>query len=212
MLAHPRTPKGTPRQRALIEVTAIVTEAPWRLRRAHAGELDDDALLHAIALSAYFGHLNRIADAVAVPLDYDVRHLPPATDPTVPALAPAPSLLAGPPAIALASRPASATALEAWETYVFDRDAPLSRDERDAIASWVGHWLGDARARVADGDPELRRLAELVTLAPWQLDDRAFAPLRARGWDDAKLFDAVVVATTAGVACRIHVALVALGR
>ena len=53
----------------------MVTEEPRTLSRAHhdraidAG-LSDDDILHAILLSAYFGHLNRIADAVAVPLDY----------------------------------------------------------------------------------------------------------------------------------------------
>ena len=201
MIARPAEPKGTPRQRALIEVATTVTRAPWRLRRP--AELDDEALLHAIALSAYFGHLNRIADAVAVPLDYDVRHLPPATDPAVPALAAAPSPVTGTPALTLASRPATAAALDAWTEYIAGRADP-------AIAGWVAHWLGDPRIPARDGDPDLRRLAELVTLAPWQLDDRAFAPLRARGWDDAKIFDAVVAATSAGVTSRIHVALAAL--
>jgi hypothetical protein len=204
VIARPRELKGTPRQRALIDVARIVTEAPWELRRAHVGELADDALLHAIALSAYFGHLNRIADAVAVPLDYDVRHMPPVADPTVPALAPAPSPLTGVPALELAARPATATALAAWQAHALAG--------HDAIASWVAGWLGDARRATRAGDADLHRLAELVTLAPWQLDDRAFAPLRARGWTDAALFGAVAATSTAGVGSRIHVALVALGQ
>ncbi|HET9990191.1 MAG TPA: hypothetical protein VFQ65_16790 [Kofleriaceae bacterium] len=211
MIARPREPKGTPRQRALIELTTLVTEQPWRAHRV--AELDDDTLLHAIALSAYFGHLNRIADAVAVPLDFAVRHAPPATDPAVPALAPAPSPLAGVPALPLTRREATAAAIEAWHGYVFERDAPLSRDERAQLAGWVAGWLGDPRRSVPGGtiDPDLHRLAELVTLAPWQLTDAVFAPLRARGWDDEKLFDAVVTASTAGLVSRIHVALVAIG-
>ncbi len=203
MIAHPAEPKGTPRQRALIEVATLVTNAPWRLRRP--ADLDDESLLHAVALSAYFGHLNRIADAVAVPLDYEVRHMPPAVDPHVPALAAAPAPVTGEPALSLDARPATRDALAAWTAYVAERADP-------AIASWVAQWLGDPRIAARDGDPEVRRLAELVTLAPWQLDDRAFAPLRARGWDDAKLFDAVIAATTAGVTSRIHVALAALGQ
>lgn len=211
MIARPREPKGTPRQRALIEITTLVTEAPWRVHRV--AELDDDALLHTIALSSYFGHLNRIADAVAVPLDFTVRHAPPATDPTVPALAPAPSHRAGEPVLPLARRPATAAAIEAWHAHVFDRDAPLSRDERAHLQGWVAAWLGDPRRAAPAGtsDADLRRLAELVTLAPWQLSDEVFAPLRARGWDDAKLFDAVVTASTAGMISRLHVALVAVG-
>lgn len=212
MIAHPREPKGTPRQRALIELATWVTEAPWRVRRS--AWLDDDSLLHAIVLSAYFGHLNRIADAVAVPLDYDVRHLPPPTDPTVPALPSAPGPVAGEPTLTLAQRPATAAAIAAWQAYVFDRDASLGRDARVQITGWVAGWLGDPRSPArADDSPEasdLRRLAELITLAPWQLDDAVFAPLRARGWDDAMLFDAVATTTTAGLLSRVHVALVAL--
>src|ERR1700729_250454 len=65
------------RQRALVELVQLVTVTPWALdRAAHArwlaAGLTDDDVLHAIALSSYFGHLNRIADAVAVPLDYVV--------------------------------------------------------------------------------------------------------------------------------------------
>ncbi|MEP6865704.1 MAG: hypothetical protein ABJE66_34110 [Deltaproteobacteria bacterium] len=211
MIARPREPKGSPRQRALIEVATLVTEQPWRVERV--AELDDDALVHTVALSAYFGHLNRIADAVAVPLDFEVRHVPPATDPNVPALAHAPTPSTGEPALSLEGRPATATAFGAWYEYVFDRDAPLSRAERSQIMGWVADWLGAPRYADDDGvaEPELRRLAELVTLAPWQLSDAAFAPLRAGGWDDEKLFDAVVTASTAGVASRIHVALTAIG-
>jgi alkylhydroperoxidase family enzyme len=211
VIARPREPKGTPRQRALIEVATLVTEQPWRVRRV--AELDDEAFVHTIALSAYFGHLNRIADAVAVPLDFAVRHAPPATDPHVPALAPAPAPATCDPALSLAVRPATATAFGAWYEYVFDRDAPLSRAERSQITGWISDWLGAPRYAAEDGvvDPDLRHLAELVTLAPWQLSDAAYAPLRGRGWNDEKLFDAVVTASTAGMASRLHVAFAAIG-
>jgi alkylhydroperoxidase family enzyme len=211
VIARPREPKGSARQRALIEVATLVTEQPWRVRRV--AELDDDALVHAIALSAYFGHLNRIADAVAVPLDFGVRHVPPATDPSIPALAPAPAAATGAPALSLEARPATATAFGAWYEHVFDRDAALARSERTQIAGWVAEWLGAPRYAhdEANVDRDLRRLAELVTLAPWQLSDTVFAPLRARGWDDEKLFDAVVTASTAGMAARMHAAFVAIG-
>jgi alkylhydroperoxidase family enzyme len=209
VIARPRELKGTPRQRALIEVATRVTERPWRMHRVP--ELDDEALLHTIALSAYFNHLNRIADAVAVPLDYVVRHAPPATDPSVPAFAAAPASVTGEPVLPLAQRAATSTAIAAWHAHVFDRDAPLSRRERTQIEGWVAEWLGDPRHPAGPGDADLHRLAELVTLAPWKLDDTVFAPLRARGWDDEILFDAVMTASTAGLDSRIHVALVAIG-
>jgi hypothetical protein len=199
-----------------------VTVAPWTLAR---GTLADDELLHVIALSAYFGHLNRIADAVAVPLDYDVQLQPPPADPNVPAFAPAPAPITRTPMLALAARPATHTALEAWKTYVLERDDKppmLTLADRALIAAWVAEWLGDGVTPVPDaastatyrslGDIELlRRLAETVTLAPWQLTDASYAGLRARGFDDAALFDVCVVASTAGVVSRIAVALGSLG-
>src|SRR4029079_12915034 len=85
------------RQRILAEIAAVVTEKPWALSTRHHARsrdagLSDDELLHAIALASFFGHLNRIADAVAVPLDYTVRYLPPHAEPATPPFhrAPAP--------------------------------------------------------------------------------------------------------------------------
>ena len=205
----------------LAELARIVTETPWQLSRAalgraHTAGLSDDDVLHAITLSALFGHLNRIADAVAVPLDYDVRLPPPPTDPTVPALAAAPLPIVGKPALDLARRPATAAALANWRTHAFHRDAPLSRRQRVLIARWVAIWLGDGGISAPGDltrnplDDALRVLAEQVTLAPWQLDDHSFEPLRAAGFDDAALFDVCATASSAGVFSRIEVALVAL--
>lgn len=214
---------ATPRLQALAELTTTVTTQPWTLaradrERAHAAGLTDDDILHAIMLSAYFGHLNRIADAVAVPLDYDVQLVPPHADASAPALEPAPIAVTSRPAIDLARRPATATAIAAWRTYVFDRDAPLTRRQRTVIARWVALWLGDGGISTPSDltanplDDALRELAEVITLAPWKLGEHSFARLRREGFDDAMLFDACVVATSASVFSRISVALGALGR
>lgn len=212
----------------LAELAATVTEAPWSLSsshraRAHAAGLSDDELLHAILLSSFFGHLNRVADAVAVPLDYQVRHLPPHAEPATPPLPRAPAPVHGAPALAIDARPATAAALTAWRDYLLARD-PVNAQ----IAAWVAALLGDgegaadaadaadaahAAASPAAGAPsELRRLVERVTLAPWQLDEASFAPLRAAGLDDAQLFHACAAASSFGVFSRIRVALAALGR
>ncbi len=224
MIADPRTIAAActePRQRALVELATAVTTAPWTLSRAHhtrareAGLTDDD-VLHAIALSSYFGHLNRVADAVAVPLDYEVQLAAPAADPTAPALDPAPRPIAGKPAIELASRPATAAAIAEWRSYLYNRDAPLTRRQRTLIVRLVARWLGDAGISSPEDltanplDDALRTLVEQVTLAPWQLSGASFAPLRAHGFDDAALFDACVTASSAGVWVRVEVALVAL--
>jgi alkylhydroperoxidase family enzyme len=198
------------RRRMLAELASVVAEAPWALSadhraRAHAAGLSDDELLHAIALAAFFGHLNRIADAVAVPLDYEVRHLPSHAEPATPALHPAPAPRRGTPPLDLVSRPATAAALTAWRDYLVARDpANLT------IAAWVAGLVGDGDPVPGD-DSALRRLVDTVTLAPWQLGDCAFAALRAVGYSDAALFDVCAAASSFGVFSRIRVALIALG-
>ncbi len=224
MLADPRAIAArapSPRVRAIAELATLVTEAPWSLSRAHhdraiGAGLGEDEVLHAVALSAYFGHLNRIADAVGVPLDYAVEQRRAgggARDTAAARRARRARPQRGP---TLAARPATAAALDAWRRHVMDREAPLSRDARLAIARWVAALLGDGLTEMATAvdvpDAALRALVTTVTLAPWQLGPTAYAPLRARGMDDAALFDIVAVASTAGVASRITVALAALGR
>ncbi|HEU0030998.1 MAG TPA: hypothetical protein VFQ53_10230 [Kofleriaceae bacterium] len=198
------------RLRALATVATIVTETPWALRPAHAAGLSDDELLHAIALSAYFGHLNRIADATAVPLDYRVRREPAHAEPATPALSPAPAPLARSSRRSLDARPATAAALTAWSDHVLERDAPLPRGVRSAIATHVRALLGAGRPGHASfAERPVLELASTLTLAPWRLGASAFAPLRP-ALDDAMLFDVCVVASTVGVEARIEVALAAL--
>ncbi|HUS32867.1 MAG TPA: hypothetical protein VMZ53_30405 [Kofleriaceae bacterium] len=210
------------RMKMIAELTTIVTEAPWTLSRsvlgrAHSAGLSDEDVLHVVLLSSYFGHLNRIADATGVPLDYNVKLEVPATDPACPPWPAAPSLIAGRHAIDIARRAATATALSDWRTYIFYRDAPLTRRQRTLIARWVATWLGDGGISpptdltVNPIDDHLRAVAEVVTLAPWKITDATFAPLRESGFDDAGIFDVCATATSAGVFSRIEVALVALG-
>jgi alkylhydroperoxidase family enzyme len=208
--------------RALGELATTVTEAPWQLSRthlsrAHSAGLSDADILHAIALSSYFGHLNRVADAVGVPLDYEVSLVVPAVDPSVPALEPAPAGRIGRPALDISSRPTTARALADWRTYAFHRDAPLTRRQRTFVARCVARWLGDGSISPPDDltgnplDDALRALAETVTLAPWQLGPHSYAALRETGFDDAAVFDVIATASAAGVFSRIEVALVSLG-
>ena len=113
-------------------------------------------------------------------------------------------------------RPATAQALTEWRTYMFHRDAPLTRRQRTLIARWVAAWLGDGGISSPEDltvnplDDALRALAELVTLAPWRVNDASFAALREAGFDDAAIFDVCTTASSAGVFSRIAVALAAL--
>jgi alkylhydroperoxidase family enzyme len=211
------------RMRTIAHLAIIVTEAPWKLSRQHltaarSAGLSDEDVLHVVVLASYFGHLNRIADAVQAPLDYTVKLEPPHSDASIQPWSAAPGLVTGRSAIDMARRPATANAFTEWRHYIFySRDAPLSRRQRTLIARWVAHWLGDGGISsptditVNPLDDALRAVAEVVTLAPWQITDETFAPLRERGFDDAAIFDVCATATSAGVFSRIEVALAALG-
>jgi alkylhydroperoxidase family enzyme len=209
-----------PRVRALAELACVTIEAPWALSRAHhdrarAAGLVDDEVLHAIALAACFGHLNRIADAVDVPLDYRVRREPPRTERAVPPFLPAPAPVTGQPVTALARRAATAAALAAWMEHAARPSDALDGYRRAMIATRVGRLLGDATGDAAprsELDRALLALADRLTLAPWTIDAASYAPLRAAGWSDRDVFDACAVASAAGVFSRIEVALIALGR
>ena len=224
VIADPKSLRElSPRLAALVEVATLVSEQPWALSNAHrtrfhqAG-LDDESLLQAVILSAFFGHLNRIADLTDVPLDYEVRHTPPRPNRDKPPFATAPKLVTGRTELTIAQRPNTAQALTQWRLYAFDRDAPLARRQRTVIARWVAEWLGDGTiSSPADLtfnplDEAIRVLAEQITLAPWKVIDASFAKLRSLGLTDAQLFDACAVTTTAGMFSRIDVALVGLAR
>jgi alkylhydroperoxidase family enzyme len=212
VIADPRavaTRWPDPRARVLAELACTVTETPWALTpdhrtRAHAVGLVDAEIVHAIALSAYFGHLNRIADAVAMPLDYAVAHMPPPAEPATPAYDRPPRVVRGTPALDLADRPATADAFAAWRAYVVGREPAGS-----ALEAWVAGLVGDGDPVAPPADPTYD-LVERVTLAPWQLADATFAPLRARGHDDAALFRIISAASSFGTFARTRVALIAL--
>ena len=221
-MADPRGVRATePRLQAVVEIATRVTVEPWTLSRQQLKKwleagLSDEDVLHAVALSSYFGHLNRIADATAVPLDYEVRTVPAHPDPAVPPWPEAPRLVTGRLALDIAARAATANALTEWRTYMFHRDAPLTRRQRTVIARHVAAWLGDGGISPPDDltvnplDEALRELAHVVTLAPWRITDASFETLRAAGFTDAALFDVCATASTAGVFSRLAVALAAL--
>lgn len=229
MIADPRALARSapePRTRVLAHLSCAVTEAPWALGpadlvQARAVGLVDEEILQVVLLASLFGHLNRVADAVGIELDYRVVHAPPAAVPATPPYPrPAPSqrpLLEGGRALELAMRPAAVEALAAWQHHALLRDAPLDRRQRALIRSTVAERLGDRS--VADPiapasalDEELVRAAEETTLTPWRLGAATVARLRSAGLpDDAAVFDALATAAACTAFSRIPVALAALG-
>lgn len=210
--------------RALAWLTIAITERPWSitshdLAAARSAGIEDAHVLHALLQASLFGHLNRIADAVGVEADYPNRFASPHLEPATPAylrpIDPPPSGV-GP--VALASREGIVDRLAGWTSYVLDRDEHgLDRRRRSVIRSTVASALGDAsvafEAPADDLDHALVALADLVTLAPWQLGASVYTRVRDLGLaDDASVFDAVATASTCGVASRIAVVLASFAR
>jgi uncharacterized protein YciW len=198
----------------------LVTEAPWTLRRddltrARAAGLDEASVLHVIVLSAFFGYLNRVADAVGIELDYEVAEPPPPADAATLALPrpdadERPDLLAPRP-LELEMRPGAAELFAGWRAHVMERDAPLPRAQRLAIAAVVADATGE-NVELLALPPALHDYADIVARAPWRLGAEALAPLRTLGLDDAALFDVIQVAAYQSFASRLAVALAALAR
>jgi len=210
--------------RALVRLAIGVTEHPWAmtgadLAAARDAGMADAGILHAVLQASLFGHFNRIADAVGVDLDYPntfgAPHIEPATPPYLwPVTRPDPDT---PKPIDLASWPGALELAIAWEQYALDRDAPLTRRQREVIAAAVAARLGDATRPAVDPVTDLEQglvhLADDVTLAPWRLGPAAYQEIRVLGLtDDAEVFDAVATASSAGVFSRIKVTLAAFAR
>lgn len=202
----------------------MLAEAPWTLGRADvealaAAGMSEPSMLHAVVLASYFNYLNRVADAVDIDFDYDsplprlrvdrAREPLPLPEPGDWPDRPAPLPLK------LAQRPNTHAPFRQWEQYVLEREAPLSRRDRQVLARSVAGSLADRKGhqRFEDAAPSsareqvLARFGELLTRAPWRLSDAALAELRALGLDDLGLLDAISVASFQNTASRLSLLL-----
>jgi hypothetical protein len=215
VVADPRTAGDTPRRKALVALAVGSAEAPWRLgpadlARARDAGLTDLEVVHAIALTGLFGHLNRIADAVEIDLDYEVIvGVPRAADqapwPLADEILDAPrgalsiDLLEGAPAV-----------LAAWREHVMTGDRPLPVEDRVSIVRLVARMLGDAAPPAAPLPPGVADIVRVGVTRPWALGEALMAA-RAR-FEPGALFDIASATASATAWSRIDVALRALSR
>lgn len=228
MIADPRAlaeRSADPVVGTLAHLVRLITETPWRLApadrtRAQAAGLPDESLVQVVLLSSFFGHLNRVADAVGIELDYPAVVKPPHAEPATPPYLRAPpaagSGVTRSSALEVALRPGVVEPLAAWHAHVLAREAPLDRRQRALIAYAVAERLGDCTTEPAAPGSALDRAlvatADEVTLAPWRLGAGTVDRLREAGLqDDAVLFDAIATAASCATFSRIRVALAALG-
>jgi hypothetical protein len=217
VVADPRTAGDTPRRKALVALAVGSAEAPWRLgpadlARAREAGLTDLEVVHAIALTGLFGHLNRIADAVEIDLDYEVVvGVPRAADqppwPLADEILDAPrgalsiDLLDGAPAV-----------LAAWREHVMTGDRPLPVEDRVSIVRLVARMLGDNAGPIDESTlgPGLANIVRVGVTRPWALGEALMAA-RDR-FEPGALFDIAAATASATAWSRIDVALRALSR
>lgn len=222
--ADPRSIDAPPRERALIGLGALLTEAPWTvdaedMERMRALGFTDEAIVQAVVIAAMFNCFTRVADATGMEFDYE-SPLPRIEVDRARAPLPRPEPGSWPrrapiPGLSLALRPASKAALARWGEYVFTRDAPLSRRDRAVLARTSAFHVCDAVGveRWPGAEPRGQReealaaYAAKLTLTPWRMEEADLLPLRREGLDDRGLLDVIGVIAHENVAARVRLAL-----
>lgn len=213
----------SPVDKVLAGIASIASEGPWTfepedLSRARAAGIEDRMLVQAIALSAFFNYLNRVADGIDLDCDYETV-LPkyrrdaarePTPRPAVPRTAP------GMPDLSLSLLNRTPGALREWKSYMLDRCAPLTPSQRRVLARASARALADGMTlaelnepseAVVPEAPMLRAFAEKLTLTPWRLVESDLDPLRALGLDDAGVLDVVSVIAYQNTMSRVRLAI-----
>lgn len=174
-----------------------------------------------VVQTAFFNHLNRVADGVGIELDYPTGLPAMARVDRAPlprperAAWPRPSSV--PTRLSLEQRAATGEAFARWSDHVLERDAPLSRRDRAVVRRAVAGALCHEGlfallefATPAGGREEaLSTYADTLTRSPWRVDSSSLAPLRAAGLDDEALLDVIALTSFQNAASRIELALAA---
>lgn len=200
--------RGSPRERALAGLATLMTEAPWLvtvddLARLRATGVSDEGLEQALTIAGFFNYVTRVADATGIEPDYP-SPLPRLSVDAAREPLPRPDRARWPataraPVPALPLREGTRAALDRWRAYAMERDAPLSRREREVLARVVAELLCDSGACdvLGEADPRTPRehalaaYATALTLTPWRMGAADLAPLRALGLEDRALLDAI---------------------
>lgn len=228
MVAGQAALRGSPRERELAGFATLLTEAPWALEpgdldRLRAAGVSEDGIEQAISVAACFNYFPRVADGTGIDFDYESALPRLAIDAGREPLPRPPreawnaavdgSRLPVFPRRAHAQRP-----LEQWRAYVLERDAPLSRRERQVVARATVEELCDGGALAHWGDAlpanareeALAAYAKTLTLRPWAAGAAALAPLRAEGLTDAAILDLITLVAHQNTISRMHHGLAAM--
>jgi alkylhydroperoxidase family enzyme len=221
--------RASPRERALAGFAALLTEAPWTvdaedIERLRAAGLSEEGIEQAISVAAIFNYFTRVADGSGIDFDYE-SPLPRISVDRAREPLPRPPPSTWNPAVdgslvpVFPRRAHFQPALASWHAYLFERDAPLSRRERLVVARAAAEELCDAGAlaRWRDAHPAderehaLAAYAKKLTCTPWAVGAADLTPLRALGFSDGAILDAITLTAHQNTFTRMHHGLVARG-
>ena len=220
--------RGSPRERALAGFARVLTDMPWALNGEDVALLrkegiSDDAIEHAILVTAFFNYFPRVADGVGIEFDYE-SPLPRIDVDTTREAWPRIPKADWNPAVdgsALPSFPQTpqvTAILTPWRILHFERTAPLTRETRKLVAHVVTEELCDSAALgvwqdvqpANDTDEQLVSFARKLTRTPWAMNAGDAEALRAVGLSDEAILGAITLIAHQNAISRMHHGLAAM--
>jgi alkylhydroperoxidase family enzyme len=206
------------RARALTQLAVTLTAQPWTVTpemvAAVAREgLDADMLDGVIGVIAMFNYFTRVADATGIELDYQSP---------LPAFAPDRAQVAAvrPDRVVASGQPGQLrleqlrAAWESWRSYLLDSDEPITRRDRETLASVAAaesaDWTtAEKLGGSGDGNPVLITFARKLTREPWCMTEDDLKDLRAAGYPEPAILHVISVVAHQNASSRLSAGLAA---
>ncbi len=209
------------REAALARFAVTLTAGPWSatpdLAEALVAQGFDDAELEAaIGVVAMFNYLTRVADASGIEFDYasplpafrPERQRRPVPRPDRDSWPVVGAEYRTPPRFP--AFPALGEAWERWRCYLLDSDEPLTRRQRQVLASVAAQECCDAGfgsvSPAGDAETHLAAFASKLSRQPWQMEPADLAGLRALGLSEAGVLHAISVVAHQNAESRVTLA------
>jgi len=217
-----------PRERALASVAVTLTSRPWAVTGDDMEEVrrqgfSEQQLESAVAVIAMFNYFTRVADASGIDFDYQTPL--PAFEPDrdqVSAPRPVASVVVAPGADdrdAAGRRVLGHEGLRAawasWRAYLLDSVEPLSRSDRLLLVRVAAEEAADRATAEAHGSPAgaaghvLAGFARKLSREPWQMQAADLEKLRASGYSEIAVLQAISVTAHQNADSRLSAGLAA---
>lgn len=220
--------RATPRERALAGFGRVLTEVPWAvnaedIERLRQEDISDEAIEHAILVTAFFNYFPRIADGTGIEFDYESPLPRIDVDVQREALPRIPvedwnRAVDGSRLPSFSHAPRAASLFEPWRVLHLERTVHFGQTTRRWLARVVAEELCDAAAfgawneaqAAGDVDERLAAFARKLTRTPWAMNERDVQGLRDVGLSDEAILGAIALVAYQNAISRMHHGLAAM--